>query len=57
MDEIIEQTNEYRRENELDEMEDANDLFVGDTLIIPVFIVTPVPTNTPTLTPSPTPEE
>jgi len=54
---IIEETNEYRRANDLDEMEDANDIFVGDTLIIPVFIVTPVPTNTPTLTPSPTPEE
>ena len=54
---IIEETNEYRRENDLDEMEDANDIFVGDILIIPVFIVTPVPTNTPTLTPSPTPQE
>ena len=50
---IIEETNEYRRENDLDEMEDANDIFVGDILIIPVFIVTPVPTNTPTLTPTP----
>lgn len=53
---IIEETNEYRRENDLDEMEDANDIFVGDILIIPVYIVTPVPTNTPTFTPSPTPE-
>ena len=53
MERIIEETNEYRRENDLDEMEDANDIFVGDILIIPVFIVTPVPTNTPTLTPTP----
>lgn len=50
---IIEETNEYRRENDLDEMEDANDIFVGDILIIPVYIVTPVPTNTATLTPTP----
>ncbi|MFW5713104.1 MAG: LysM peptidoglycan-binding domain-containing protein [Brevefilum sp.] len=50
---IIEETNEYRRENDMEEMEDANDIFVGDTLIIPVYIVTPVPTNTPTLTPTP----
>jgi LysM repeat protein len=57
VDDIIEKTNKYRRENDLDEMEDANDIFVGDVLIIPVYIVTPVPTNTPTLTPSPTPEE
>ncbi len=53
VDRIIEDTNEYRRENDLDEMEDANDIFVGDILIIPVYIVTPVPTNTPTLTPTP----
>jgi LysM repeat protein len=56
MERIIEETNEYRRENDLDEMEDANDIFVGDVLIIPVFIITPVPTNTPTFTPSPTSE-
>ncbi|MEA3327195.1 MAG: LysM peptidoglycan-binding domain-containing protein [Chloroflexota bacterium] len=52
VDRILEETNKYRADNDLDEMEDANDLFVGDTLIIPVFIVTPVPTET--LTPTAT---
>jgi len=50
VDRILEETNKYRADNDLDEMEDANDLFVGDTLIIPVFIVTPVPTETMTPT-------
>ncbi len=52
VDRILEETNEYRKENGLDELEDANDLLVGDILIIPVFIVTPVPTET--LTPTAT---
>jgi len=51
---IIEETNRYRRENDLDEMEDANDIFVGDILIIPVYIVTPVPSATSTVAPSAT---
>jgi len=55
IDRIIEETNRYRRENDLDEMEDANDIFVGDILFIPVNIVTPVPTatRTPSQTPRP----
>ncbi|MDY6873542.1 MAG: LysM peptidoglycan-binding domain-containing protein [Chloroflexota bacterium] len=51
---IMEETNRYRRENDLDEMEDETDLYVGDTIIIPVNIVTPAPTATSTATPSPT---
>jgi hypothetical protein len=41
----------------LDEIEDNNDLYIGDLLKIPVNLVTPVPTATPTrtMTPSPTP--
>lgn len=54
VDRILEETNEYRRDNDLDEMEDANDLYVGDILIIPVYIVTPVPTET--ITPTATQE-
>ncbi len=53
---IIEETNDYRRQNDMDEMEDANDIFVGDILIIPVNIVTPVPTATNTVSPTETPE-
>jgi LysM repeat protein len=53
---IVEETNEYRRENDEDEMEDENDLFVGDILIIPVNIVTPQPTATNTPEPTATPE-
>lgn len=53
---ILEETNDYRAENELDEMEDANDILVGDILIIPVNIVTPVPTATNTSEPTATPE-
>jgi LysM repeat protein len=56
VDEIIEATNEYRRKNDLEEIEDNNDIFVGDILIIPVYIVTPVPTATSTRTPTETPE-
>lgn len=52
---IIQATNEYRRANDLEEIEDNNDIFVGDILIIPVNIVTPVPTSTSTRTPTRTP--
>jgi LysM repeat protein len=53
---IITETNAYRRANDLDEIEDENDdLFVGDVVIIPVNIVTPVPTSTSTHTATPTP--
>jgi LysM repeat protein len=55
VDRILEETNEYRRENDLDEMEAPNDIFVGDVVIIPVFIVTPVPTATNTPTPTEAP--
>jgi len=41
VDRILEETNKYRVDNDLDEL---------DTLIIPVFIVTPVPTETVTPT-------
>ncbi len=50
VDRILEETNDYRADNDLDELEDANDILVGDILIIPVFIVTPVPTETITPT-------
>jgi len=53
---IIEETNDYRADNDLDEIEDNNDLLYGDILIIPVNIVTPVPTSTSTRTPTSTPE-
>jgi LysM repeat protein len=53
---IVEETNKYRVQNDLEEMEDENDILVGDILIIPVNIVTPVPTNTSTVSPTETPE-
>ena len=53
---IFEETNKYRRANDLDEMEDEADLFIGDIVIIPVYIVTPVPTLTNTPEPTDTPE-
>jgi hypothetical protein len=54
---IFEETNKYRRANDLDEMEDEADLFIGDIVVIPVNIVTPVPTltNTPEATDTPEP--
>lgn len=50
IDRIIAETNRYRRENNLREIEDSTDLLVGDLLLIPVNIVAPppTPTNTPT---------
>ena len=51
---IMQETNRYRRENDLEEMESETDIFVGDLLIIPVNIVpTPIPTATATATPKP----
>ncbi|MFZ3150897.1 MAG: LysM peptidoglycan-binding domain-containing protein [Anaerolineaceae bacterium] len=57
VDRIVSETNRYRRNNNLDEIEDNNDLYIGDLLKIPVNLVTPVPTATATrtMTPSPTP--
>lgn len=55
-DAIIEATNEYRAKNDLEEIEDNNDIYVGDILIIPVNIVTPIPTSTNTPEPTETPE-
>lgn len=61
VDEIIEATNEYNVENDLDEITADDDLLVGDTIIIPVNIVTPEPTETgtsePTETSTPEPTE
>ena len=49
VDRIVEETNRFRRANDLDEMESETDIFVGDILIIPVNIVlTPIPTATET---------
>jgi LysM repeat protein len=56
VDRIFEETNKYRRDNDLDEMEDEVDLFIGDIVVIPVYIVTPEPTITSTLAPTDTPE-
>lgn len=56
MERIVKETNDYRRENDLDEMEDEVDINVGDILIIPVRIVTPVPTATNTPKPTATPK-
>ena len=57
VDRIISETNKYRKDEGLDSLEDEDDIKVGDILIIPVFISTPVPTITstaaPTLTPTP----
>jgi LysM repeat protein len=57
VDRIFDETNKYRNANDLDPMEDENDLYVGDVVIIPVNIVTPEPTSTstPTATATPTP--
>lgn len=54
---IILETNRYRRSQGLTEIEDNNDLYVGDLLKIPVYIVTAQPTATSsrTMTPSATP--
>ncbi|MFU8826598.1 MAG: LysM peptidoglycan-binding domain-containing protein [Brevefilum sp.] len=49
VDRIMQETNRYRRANDLREMQNETDLFVGDLLIIPVNIVpTPIPTATAT---------
>ncbi len=46
VDRIFTETNKYREANDLDVMEDEGDLYVGDVVVIPVNIVTPVPTTT-----------
>ena len=56
VDRIFTETNKYRKANDLTEMEDEGDLYVGDIVIIPVNIVTPVPTTTSTPTASATPK-
>ena len=56
IDRILEETNKYRRNNDLDELEDENDIKIGDIVVIPVHIVTPVPTATATRTLTPTPK-
>ncbi len=50
---IIIETNRYRATLNLDPIEDNNDIRIGDILIVPVFIVTPVPTVTATRTSTP----
>lgn len=51
---ILQETNRYRAQNDLDEIEDEDDIRVGDILVIPYYIVTPVPTATNTLAPTAT---
>ncbi len=53
IDEIIKATNDYNKKNNLDQLEDKNTIYAGQTLIIPVNIVTPTPTLAPTSTPAP----
>ena len=55
VDRILEETNDYRVDNDLDEIEDQNDIKVGDILIIPYYIATPIPTATNTVAPTATP--
>ncbi len=55
MERIIQETNKYRLTNDLDELEDQNDIKVGDILIIPYYIATPAPTATNTPAPTATP--
>lgn len=50
---IILETNKYRTINKLDLITDNNDILVGDILIVPVNIVTPVPSATATRTSTP----
>jgi LysM repeat protein len=50
---IIIETNKYRTANKLDLITDDNDILVGDILIVPVNIVTPVPSATATRTSTP----
>jgi LysM repeat protein len=54
VDRIIEETNKYRAQNDIDPLEDQNDIRVGDLLIIPYYIATPVPTSTSTVAPTAT---
>ncbi len=49
---IVFETNRFRRENDLREMDSETDIFVGDIVIVPVNIV-PTPWPTPTEVPEP----
>jgi len=53
IEKIILETNKYRTTKKLDLITDNNDILVGDILIIPVNIVTPVPSATATRTSTP----
>jgi len=57
VDKILYETNRWRRTQDLTDLKDSSNLFIGDILKIPVNLVTPVPTATATrtMTPSPTP--
>ena len=49
---IVFETNRFRRENDLREMDSETDIFVGDIVVVPVNIV-PTPWPSPTATPEP----
>ena len=53
IEKIILETNKYRTINKIKLITDNNDILVGDILIIPVNIVTPVPSATATRTSTP----
>ncbi len=53
VEEIIKATNEYNKKNNLAELKDAGTIFIGQKLIIPVYIVTPTATRAATSTPVP----
>ncbi len=53
IDEIIKATNDYNKKNKLDELTDKNTIFAGQTLIVPINIVTQTPTLAPTSTKAP----
>ncbi len=53
IDEIIKATNDYNKKNSLDQLTDKNTIFAGQTLVIPVNIVTATPTMAPTSTKAP----
>lgn len=55
IEDIIKETNAYRKEHGLSEIKDNNDIEMGDILIIPVRIITPAPTATSTRTLTATP--
>ncbi len=53
IDEIIKATNDYNKKNSLPQLEDKNTIYAGQTLVIPVNIVTATPTLAPTSTRAP----